>query len=76
MSRYSSRPAGPFEHDAAVTYLQETYELTEEQAKDLLARATQRSTGMASHPRSKPYQRTVWATHMTTQGGRFMIEAE
>jgi hypothetical protein len=62
--------------DDTVSYLVSKYQLTDGQANDLLDRAMARATGMASHPRSKPHQRTVWATHMTTQDGKFIIEDE
>lgn len=75
-SHYSTHPAGPFEHTDAVKYLRDTYEIPAREAADLLMRATQRPTGMASLPRRRPGQRTVWVTHMTTQGGRFMVEVE
>lgn len=75
-SHYTSHPAGPFVHIDAVKYLRETYGIPARDAADLLQRATERPTGMASYPRRKPYQRTVWVTHMTTQGGKFMVEVE
>jgi hypothetical protein len=76
MAGYSSHPSAPMTREDTVTYLAGKYELTDGQANDLLDRAMARSTGMASHPRSKPGQRTVWATYMTTQNGKFIIEDE
>lgn len=64
------------ERDDAVVYLQRKYLMTAHDARDLLDRATQRRTGMASRPRTKPGEKTVWATHMSTQEGRFIIEDE
>jgi hypothetical protein len=62
--------------DDACVYLQRKYGLTAYDARDLLTRATQRTTGMASRPRTRPGEKTVWATHMTTQNGTFIIEEE
>lgn len=70
------RPSAPMDREAAIAYLRSQHELSEHDASDLLDRAVQRRTGMASHPRSNPHQRTVWATHMTTLGGTFIIEVE
>jgi hypothetical protein len=76
MSGYSSHPSAPMTRDDTVTYLVSKYKLTSGQANDLLDRAMSRATGMASHPRAKPGQLTVWATHMTTLEGKFIIEDE
>jgi len=76
MSGYSSHPSAPMPRDEACVYLQLQYGLTAHDARDLLTRATQRATGMASRPRTKPSEYTVWATHLTTQNGQFIIERE
>jgi len=77
MSHYTTHPAGPFEHVDAVKYLRGKYEVSARDAADLLIAATQSETGMASIPlAASQSRRKVWANHMTTQGGRFIIEDE
>lgn len=73
---YSSHQSAPMGRDEACAYLQRKYKLTAYDARDLLTRAAQRATGMASRPRTKPSEQTVWATHVTTLGGKFIIEDE
>ena len=77
MSRYTTHPAGPFEHVDAVKHLRDKYEVPAREAADLLIAATQSETGMASIPlAASQRRRKVWASHMTTQGGTFIIEDE
>jgi len=75
MSGFTSHPAGPFEHIDAVMHVRNTYRIPARDAADMLIAATQSPSGMASLP-VPGSRRTVWATHMTTQGGKFMVEAE
>ena len=49
-----------------------TYRVPDIQARDLLDCARESASGMA--PLARPDQRTIWATHMTTQGEKFIIE--
>lgn len=75
MNRYAPQPQGPFEHIDAVSYIRRTYEVPARAAADLLIAARASETGMASLP-VPGSRRKVWATHMTTQDGKFIIEAE
>lgn len=60
------------ERSEAVSYLTSEYFLTYLEAMNLLDRARENASGMAKHERH--LMRDVWATHMTTQGGKFIIE--
>lgn len=71
---YTSHPSAPMDHAAAVAYLWDRYQVDAADAESLLARATASPSGMAPHPREG--KRTVWANHMTTLGGQFIIETE
>ena len=72
---YSSHPAGPFEHVDAVMHVRNTYGIPARAAADMLIAATRSPSGMASLP-VPGSRRKVWATHMTTQNGKFMVEVE
>jgi hypothetical protein len=78
MSHYTTHPAGPFEHtDAGMRYVRNTYRIPARAAADLLLAATESESGMAWLPLPREHaRRKVWATHMTTQNGRFIIEDE
>jgi hypothetical protein len=71
---YSSHPSAPMDRPAALRYLWQAYQMPGINAADLLDRARESATGMASLPRAGEY--TVWATHMSTLGGQFIIERE
>lgn len=58
--------------EAAVLYLTTMEDLTAAEAEILLACAQESKTGMAMHGRRG--LRPVWATHMTTLNGKFIIE--
>lgn len=62
------------ERDDAVAVLVSAYGLDIAEAALLLTAAVDGLTGMAQHPR--PGMKTVWVTHMTTLGGKFIIETE
>jgi hypothetical protein len=77
VSHYTTHPSEPMEHIDAVKYLRERYEVPSRAAADLLIAAKASETGMASLPLPRAHRRSrVWANHMTTQGGRFIIEDE
>lgn len=74
MSRYTSHPAGPFMDIDAVRYMRDSYGVPARAAADLLESARTSPSGMANFPR--PGRASVWATYMTTQNGKFMIECD
>jgi hypothetical protein len=75
MTVYNSHPAGPFEHIEAVGYVRNTYGIPARDVAELLLAAASSPSGMAKLP-VPGSRRHVWATHMVTQGGRFMVEVE
>jgi hypothetical protein len=75
MNRYAPPPKGPFEHVEAVSHVRSTHGIPARDVADMLIAATRSPSGMASLP-IPGSRRRVWATHMTTQDGKFMIEVE
>jgi hypothetical protein len=66
--------SGPMDTGNAIDYLWAKYQVDVTAAEHLLAAAVEGETGMASFPREGA--KTIWATWMTTQGGKFIIETE
>jgi hypothetical protein len=71
---YTSHPSAPMERPEALHYLWTEYMITDIYARDLLDRARASESGMAMIERH--LSQKVWATHMTTLGGKFIIELE
>jgi hypothetical protein len=71
------QPTEPMDrYDTVLTLvIDEKYELTLLEAEALVDRAVASVSGMAFHPRPRTFD-FVWVTHMTTQGGKFIIEID
>jgi len=67
-------PSRLMDRTATVSYLWARFQVGAVDAERLLSDAEASDTGMAPLPREG--KQTIWANHMVTQGGKFIIETE
>jgi len=70
----SASPSRSMDRKVTIAYLWARFQVSAADAERLLADAEASDTGMA--PLVREGKRTIWATHMTTQDGKFVIETE